>query len=317
LHLPAIIVAAARPSSRRAAARLLAAAVALVLAGCGSGTKSPGGEIVFTGLASAGGGSDLYAIDADGSDLRRLTRDGGDSGPSPSPDGAAVAVARWSSGGCRRPRRDCARIWLVSAAGRDVRPLTPPSERSESPAWSPDGATIAYVRWRDDANPYADATDIYSIPAAGGRGTRLTHGLGDAADPAWSPDGRQIAFTSDLHGNYDIYVMDADGTHVRRLTRTPVPELAPAWSPDGREIAYAAPDGVHVIGADGSGGRLVTGALPGAGEPAWSPDGKRLVVLRSTGAGAELYLIDSSGSNPQWLDTGAVVQPGDPSWTSV
>jgi Tol biopolymer transport system component len=308
------------PRLRISAKSVLCCAAALVIsvlaaAGCGSSVPAPRGEIVFTALAVAGSGRDVYAIDADGVDLRRLTRDGGDSDPAWSPSSAEIAFTRWSSAGCTRPRRDCSRIWIMASDGSRGRPLTAPSHRSEEPAWSPGGDEIAYVRWRDDANPYAEGTDIYAMRADGSHERRLTR-TGDNADPAWSPDGARIAFTSDLAGNYDIYVMSSDGSGVRRLTNAPVPELAPAWSRDGRRIAYAAPDGIHVIDADGSDDHLLV-KLRGATDPAWSPDGRALIVGVDTPLGDDLYTVAANGAKPKWLDVGLVTEPSDPGWAAA
>lgn len=270
---------------------------------------------MFSGSTSRGS-TGVYVVATDGAGLRRLTDTGEDGRPAWSPTGRAVAVVRWSLAGCKRPRRDCARIWAVTLESDGARPLTPTTHRSEDPAWSPDGTEIAFDRWRDDANPYAEGTDIYVMLSNGSGEKRLTH-RADNTDPEWSPDGKEIAFTSDLAGNFDIYVMDVDGRHVRRLTRSSLPEMSPAWSPDGREIAYEAPAGVFVMKADGTHGRLVTGALPGASEPSWSPDGKQLVVTTNTGSGTQLYLISADGRTPEWLDTGKVKQPGNPIWVGA
>ena len=62
------------------------------------------------------------------------------------------------------------------------------------PAWSPDGARIAFVSTRD-GNP-----EIYVMNADGTSPVRLTSYAGYDADPAWSPDGSRIAFSSDRDG---------------------------------------------------------------------------------------------------------------------
>ena len=54
------------------------------------------------------------------------------------------------------------------------------------PAWSPDGATLAFVSNR------GGNTDIYLLAVAGGTVTQLTTGAGTKSQPAWTPDGRVV-----------------------------------------------------------------------------------------------------------------------------
>jgi Tol biopolymer transport system component len=292
-------------------------ACAAALAACGSGS-SGSGKIVFSAIPPRGGESHLYVVDPDGSNVRQLTRTNGDGQPSWSPDGSAVAFRRWSNVGCERPHEDCARIWIVGSDGTHAHPLTPRSQRSEEPDWSPDGTRIAYVRWRDDRNPFANATGIYVVRADGTGARPLTEGPGDATNPVWSPDGRSIAFLSDRDGNYDIYVMRADASRLRQLTHTPDPEFAPAWSADGKHIAFQdAQNELVVMDADGGGRHRVTGPLAGGGQPAWSPDGKLIAFLRIAPVRQELYVVGDDGSGLRSLAVGRVSDPSDPDWGTM
>jgi hypothetical protein len=122
----------------------------------------------------------------------------------------------------------------------------------DSPTWSPDGRSIAYV---SDA---AGNLDIYVQEIGGGRAIRLTESDADDAQPAWSPDGSRISFVSAraypgkrlstllnmgawqtffAGRNGDIWLMPALGGHSRRLAEN---AYYPAWSPDGQQIVYQA-----------------------------------------------------------------------------
>ncbi len=136
------------------------------------------------------------------------------------------------------------------------------------PAWSPDGARIAFGRASNDGG------FTLWLMNADGSGARS---LGSGLDPYWSPDGTRIAFSTSPVDLGDLWVMNADGSGRKRLDGG----LGGAWSPDGTRIASATdtPGGgvPHLVVArvDGSSvTRLATGQLP-----AWSPDGTRIAFV--------------------------------------
>jgi dipeptidyl aminopeptidase/acylaminoacyl peptidase len=144
----------------------------------------------------------IWAIGADGGGRRRLlegARGRFDVPSSFSPDGSQLAFTRWTwrEGGGAGVANPPAIYRL------DTRSLEPSrlAERAADPAFSPDGAKIAYVSDRDENGELA---------------------YGD-----------KVSYANEL------YVMGADGEGARRLTRTrDLNERAPSWSPDGGRIAY-------------------------------------------------------------------------------
>lgn len=210
------------------------------------------GRIAFTAYVDNRGlSSDIYVIDADGSNLRRLTDSRDARHPVWSPDGRTIVFARAGEpAGCGLPSS----LWSIDADGSDPRRLTDEKDdRSELPgSFSPDGERLAFTRV--DTRRVATRLDcmlksrlvVLDIARTGEH--QLT---GDGAEPAFSPDGERIAFVSarDRNGtlNYgdrirpaaELYIMRSDGTDWRRLTRTPaLNEGDPSWFPDGTRIAY-------------------------------------------------------------------------------
>jgi dipeptidyl aminopeptidase/acylaminoacyl peptidase len=165
------------------------------------------------------------------------------------------------------------------------------SDFGESPAFSPDGRTLA---WGDDPHNQARGKRINIAPADRPDSARtLTHpgkGQGDR-EPAWSPDGRLIAFTRCFscdrrrQRNF-IYVIALDGTQLRRLTRG----SSPTWAGSG-QLALIKRGAIYTIDAQGQQLRRVTTGRPKDSSPDWSPDGQQIVFER----GYEIYTVHAAG----------------------
>lgn len=166
-------------------------------------------------------------------------------------------------------------IVLVDANGSDRRLLSTPPGRKSSPAWSPDGRSIAFA---DDVD---GVRSIYRVDLDG-RGLRLL--ARHAMAPAWSRSGL-IAY----HTDCGVQLMTGDGKPIVPRPARPcgaigLPHLAtPVWSPDGKQIAATLsrrrPDpsrGAYVMNADGTHVIRVTPAtlsvfVGGRPRVAWQP----------------------------------------------
>jgi Tol biopolymer transport system component len=132
-----------------------------------------------------------------------------------------------------------------------------------APAWSPDGALIAFVRHPsaesvDDIPERARARRLYLIPATGGTPRRVLNI--EASHPSWSPDGKHIAFDDGTR----IGIVGRNGGTTRFITAG----TYPAWSLDGTTIAYMRLNSVWLVQADGRRPHLVA---KNASDPAWRP----------------------------------------------
>jgi acid phosphatase type 7 len=230
--------------------------------GASGATFSPQGRRIA--FAAVG---DLWIMQADGADRRRLTTTPGPEGePTWSPAGDQLA---FTAG--RRGRRA---IFRVAAAGGTPVALAAKPSDDRSPAWSAQGR-IAFVRHTRRSD------ELYVADVATGALTRLTRSRTDEAAPTWSPDGSRLAFTRTRGDATDLYVMNADGHRVRRLTQGQQ-VAAPAWSPDGRRIAFAmrvrGRDQVFVVRPDGRRLAQVTRSRSGPAQADWEPTGFDPVV---------------------------------------
>ena len=159
-----------------------------------------------------------------------------------SPDGSQV-VFGWNG-----EKQDNFDIY-VKVVGQDppLRLTTDPA-MDASPAWSPDGRHIAFLRGHP---PAREKMGLYLIPPLGGRERKLaetrvpfTYALGSCL--AWSPDSTWLAvcdWEEDSPGRLSVFLLSVDTGERRKLTRPPedsrVGDVLPAFSPDGRMLAFS------------------------------------------------------------------------------
>jgi TolB protein len=254
--------------------------------------------------------ADLYTMNSDGTNLRRLTTDGMRNvivSPAWSPDGKWIAFSKRADSTLVRSQ-----IHAIAADGSTLRNLSNQTTAFDwSPAWSPDGDRIVFQS--DRHNPTRTnsccVTSIYVMDADGSNVQRLTSGWNDKL-PRWSPDGSTIVFMSNRSGGNQIFVMNVDGSNIRQLT-TEGTSRRPVWSPDGTRIAFEGTrdtvaggmgSGIYVMNADGSGSMNVSrvGAMTMTlmdMNAAWSSDGRNLFFCsgRDSSGKMHVYAVASMG----------------------
>ena len=255
---------------------------------------------------SRDGDTEIYVMNADGSNQTRLTySESDDADPAFSPDGSRIAYLSGRDGNFE--------IYVMNADGTNQTRLTINESVDNEPSWSPDGSKIVFTSYRDGNG------EIYSMNADGTNQTRLTKNMVIDFEPTWSPDGGAIAFQTNRDGNLEIYRMNADGTNPVNLTNTGGTETEPDWSPDGSKIAFRAirDNGIdiYVMNADGSNQVNLTSSNNTSFEtqPAFSPDGTKIAFRTDRDSNGEIYVMNADGSNQVNL-TNQSSSEQEPSW---
>jgi dipeptidyl aminopeptidase/acylaminoacyl peptidase len=190
------------------------------------GVRSPDRtRIAFS--STRGGSYDLYVMDADGRNARRLTQDAGaETEPVWTPDGSRIIYTR-------TPVKGISQLVSVRADGTDPRPLTASTGGNSSPDVSADGRRIAFVSSRD-GNP-----EIYEMGVEGGEARRITKTSDRESSPRWLPNG-DLIYLVEKGGGARLMRVAAGTTTPMQLLRIDQPVVALDVSSDGERIAYVA-----------------------------------------------------------------------------
>ena len=251
-----------------------------------AGQTDVSGSIVFA--SDRDGDSEIYVMNADGSDVTKLTHNLiNDYNPHWSPNGSRIVFTSHQF--------DSPGIYVMNADGSDVTGLADGAGVDTDPSWSPDGRRIAFSSNRD--GDY----DVYVMNSDGSDLIQLTDEPGHDGDPNWSPYGTSIAFSSERDGGRNIYTMRPDGSDVTRLTGRAGFDVDPSWSPDGRRITFASRRGqkwdLYVMNADGSDiTRLTDDPLRSDFGTSWSPDSRRIVFDSVQDRDVSIYVMNADGS---------------------
>ena len=282
-----------------------------------SGAARPVPQLTGRLVFQVSSGGDIYTINADGSNLQRLT-DGLDPAWSPSaPEGKAgetqIAFSRW-----RAPWG----IYLIRPDGSGQEERVVDGNLFKEVAWSPDGSRLAFsINYS-----FGGGGEIcffgycFTIPPMSvgqiwtanlDNGDLLNLPLDDKAShsPAWdpAPGENRIVYA----GDRGLAWIELDGMAKGRFASSSAWDNSPSFSPDGQRIAFMGRVHNHweifVMNADGSGrthlthGDVDLDPPPSNVAPAWSPDGKQIAFLSNRDGPWRIYVMNADGSGQRSL----------------
>ena len=224
---------------------------------------SPDGNIILF-ASNRDGNFDLYLKLLEGDILTQLTNDIGEvSSASFSPDGMQIAFSNSIND-------NPSALWTVDREGKHALMLYAGDGNIASPAWSPNGKSIAFVMSSAAA---LESYEVFILDLETKNIAPVTKGhlsnTGGSVD--WSPDGRFLLLFAGTPGDNDIYSLELVSGEIKQLTDGGN-NAAPSWSPDGRWIVFnsmraSENANIFIMRPDGSDVRQLTTDT----EPNWQP----------------------------------------------
>jgi len=260
-------------------------------------TQTPDGRIIFASFE--GTQADLWVMNADGTNRKRLTSDSyWDGEPVVSPDGRYIVFAS------NRPIGGISsRLWRMDIDGSNLKQLT--TRYAFAPSVSPDGRWVVFA----SVTP-SEGTKLAKISIDGGDPVPVTDY--NATNPCYSPDGQWIAcfalddkatgrqyFGQAASNSWEYSTIPATGGRPVKQFDFPAFQYQHiAWTPDSRYVSFIGtpPDPSNIWLQPIAGGeahRLTNFKSDYIFQHSWSPDGRSLVLVRGREAADVVLMKDT------------------------
>ena len=181
-------------------------------------------------------------------------------------------------------------LQISDADGYNPQILLESNEPIMSPAWSPDGRSLAYVSF-EEKNSAVYIQDIQS-----GVRQKVASNRGINSAPAWSPDGSRLALTLSKDGNPEVYIFHIASKTLNRITENAAIDTEPTWSRDGKMLAFTSDRGgnpqIYEVPVEGGQPKRISfnGNYNAGAE--YSPDNKTIAVINGENGAYRIGLLN-------------------------
>jgi Tol biopolymer transport system component len=240
---------------------------------------------------------------------------------------------RWLAVRCRTEAPGGSGLCLLSPQTRELQPLTTPGMEflgDTSPAFSPDGASLAFVRQDRFQGGNLYILDLDHDLRAASEPVRLTSGNRWVASPVWTPLGGEIIFSAadETESNFALWRIRASSgskaTPFFPLAARSVLSISKGNSSNRARLVYTmqvSDRNVWKVQLPGPGEKIAPVATPFLAttrtdaKAQFSPDGREIAFVSSRSGPEELWLCDSDGSNIRPLTNLGATIVGPPRWS--
>lgn len=261
-------------------------------------------------------GQALYTVPIIGGPPRELRRAGAwFGGHAYAPDGKSLVYAE-----AVQPGRPAA-LFVADLETGESRPLTPPPGHGTgdvAPAVSPDGRTVAFVRFDS-----AGLQDVYTVPVSGGEARRLSRGLLQVRGVDWMPDGQSLIVSAVSSATYSLWRMDVGTGDISRVPTRGEWVHYPSTAREADRLVY------QDIRFEKNVWRVRRSENPELGmsteplitstrwdcEATYSPDGRRLAFTSARSGSLEVWTSAADGSRPLRLTLFERLNVDNPRWS--
>ena len=257
---------------------------------------------------------EIYIMDFDGQNVRRITRDGNFAlSPNWAPDGKRIVFTSYKparSGGPLNPN-----LYMFDTFTNQRKILSAAVGLNTGAAFHPTQEKLAYT-FSQNGRP-----EIYTLDLLANTRTPVTKTHFFSVEPSWSPDGLRLVYSSKEVGRPHIFVANADGSSRKRLTIAGEYNSSPNWSPKGDKIIFSGQENqgnnYNIFMIDPSGSNLVrlTDGIHSSENPVFSPDARFIAFSSNLGGAYRINVMTARGTRIRQLSPPSIGPCKQPAWS--